>query len=270
MAARKAFTITELLVLMGIILILSAILIPAILRSREISNRQSCINNLRALGISLHLYAQNSNGWLPSASPLANTCSDAEMPLHAHNKGDEWLRPFSLGVYWLFIPDFLKDGTRMFCPSQRTLRAADSNKPFTFALSSTYVFPAYDKKGRQNKPLPGYALEDLVGSYSIMTNNPTYNQQADKMVAKIDDQPTFVIAGELSGGIQSLWFTKTHYGWLGNSSCNHYVSKQGRNWQLDIQNELLLNGEVESKTPTDLKYEAFFNPKSDSKYRHYY
>ena len=43
-----------------------------------------------------------------------------------------------------------------------------------------------------------------------------------------------------------------------------------QNYRLDVQHELLLTGNVQSKTHTDLIYEAFFNPASGSEYRHYY
>ncbi|GAG18616.1 unnamed protein product, partial [marine sediment metagenome] len=194
----------------------------------------------------------------------------AEMPRHTHNKEDGWLRPFSAGVYATFIPDFLEDGRVMFCPSEKNLRAAGANTPCEFALSNVYVYPAFDEDAKANSPLPGYALEDLVGSYSIIANNRTYNQQADRVPSKAGDSPDLIVGGEFCGGIQTLWFTKSHGGWLGNASCNHYASRRRQNWRLDVQNELYLSGKVEAKTSTDLIYEALFNPQAGSKYRHYY
>ena len=267
---RSGFTLTEALILTAIILVFLAILIPVLQAGRENSRRSTCISNLKRIGVALHLYADSSDGWFPSAPSSANTCSDADMPRHTHHEEDEWLRPFSRGVYDLFIPEFLGDGTVMFCPSEKDLEAARANTPCTFALSGMFVFPAYDKKAHPNDPLPGYALEDLVGSYSILTNNPTYDQQANRMVQTTADEPTSIIAGELSGGTQMLWFTKTHDGWLDNASCNHWAERRGKNYRLDVQHELLLTGNVQSKTHTDLIYEAFFNPASGSEYRHYY
>ena len=270
MAARKALTIPELLVLVAITLILFAILVPTVIRFRENSRRASCADNLRRVGVSLHLYAQSFKDWLPASGPFANTCSDAEMPQHAHNREDRWLRPFSSGVYAVFIPDFLDNGRVMFCPSEKDLAPAPGNIPAVFALSNVYVYPAFDENGEPNVPLPGRALEDLVGSYSVITNNPAYCQQAEKAVTRADDSPDLVVGGEFCGSNQTLWFTKSHDGWLGNTSCNHYAARRGGNFKLDVQNELYLSGKVEPMSPSDLIYEALFNPQAGSKYRHYY
>jgi prepilin-type processing-associated H-X9-DG protein/prepilin-type N-terminal cleavage/methylation domain-containing protein len=57
-------TLVELLVVVAIIGVLAAILMPAIQAARESARRAQCLNNLRQLGIALHVY-HNAHRRLP-------------------------------------------------------------------------------------------------------------------------------------------------------------------------------------------------------------
>ena len=66
MAVRSKFTILELLIVLSIIMIISALLLPALNRAREKAKQGLCMSNLRQTGIKLILYIDNNDGWTPS------------------------------------------------------------------------------------------------------------------------------------------------------------------------------------------------------------
>ncbi len=63
---KRGFTLIELLVVIAIIAILAAILFPVFARAREKARQTSCINNLKQLGLSFHMYASDYDECFPS------------------------------------------------------------------------------------------------------------------------------------------------------------------------------------------------------------
>lgn len=63
--ARAGFTLIELLVVIAIIAILAGMLLPVLGRAKESGRRIACVNNLRQLGLSLKMYADDNAGAYP-------------------------------------------------------------------------------------------------------------------------------------------------------------------------------------------------------------
>jgi prepilin-type N-terminal cleavage/methylation domain-containing protein len=82
MKRRKAFTLVELLVVIGIIALLISILLPALNRAREQAKQAQCLSNLRQIGQGLQLFAGEHKNHYPLAGLIFGPSDCTPAGLH--------------------------------------------------------------------------------------------------------------------------------------------------------------------------------------------
>jgi prepilin-type N-terminal cleavage/methylation domain-containing protein len=144
---QNAFTLVELLVVIGIIALLIAILLPALSRARENAKNAQCLSNLRQLGMVYQFYANDYKDQIPigyvDGSPWTGyyICQSASTyPL--------------MGC--LFQGNYLTSPQAFYCPSQ--------NDPRWQYATQQNVYPPPGPPGQHTRA--GYTCRPSVKWYS--------------------------------------------------------------------------------------------------------
>ena len=133
---RRAFTLVEILVVLAVIGILTALLFPAFNRVRRRSYQTSCSSNLKQLGLAVALYQGDYDGLFPRGGDPTDLKTDAWRDT---TDGDYRAEISQLPPLTYVLRPYVKSAELWHCPADDGFDVADMSQQILDARPSSFA-----------------------------------------------------------------------------------------------------------------------------------